>query len=167
MTSPTFNIRLSPSGPEIGTPPAQVGGGAGVTGRVWRFQGTGNGRNVPGTVAGDVAGLEACAVNILPNYKYDIEYVGFVTGTGGPFEATVLGSSDNGLTYPTILVQGPINNGVEADKCYVIRKTNVMNFGTAAIDHVKVQWTRTTSAGSDLTYGPGDCSVVISEWSTT
>ena len=133
----------------------------------WRFQGGGTARQVPGTAAGDVAGLESCIVNLLPGFTYDIEFTGFTSGTGGQFDAFVLGSTDGGATYPVPLVAGghqglrnPMHGGP-----YLLRNVEVTP--GAPIDHVKVQWQRSIASDTTLTYTPFDCALVIEEWHTT
>lgn len=167
--STTYPVRLSPSGPEIGNPPQQigVGDGSGATGRTWRFQGAGTSAQVPGSAAGDVAGLGALEVNLLEGYNYDIEFVGYTSGTGGQYKATILGSHDGGATYTTVLEQGPTNANATQPGVYVCRLTNVQVASGVVIDHVKVQWQRSVAAAADLTYLPTDCSLVIAEWSTS
>lgn len=167
--STTYPVRLAPSGPEIGNPPQVigVGDGSGQGGRCWRFQGAGTSTQVPGSAAGDVAGLGALAVNLLPGYSYDVEFIGYTSGTGGQYKATVLGSIDGGNTYPVVIEQGPTNANASEPGVYVCRLVNAAVAAGTVIDHVKVQWQRSIVAGADLTYLPTDCSLVIQEWSHT
>lgn len=165
----TYPFRLSPSGPEIGTPPQQIGigDGSGQIGRTWHFQGAGTTTQVPGTVAGDVLNLAALPVNLLNGYHYDVEFIGFTGGTGGQYKANVLGSVDNGATYTVVLLAGPDNALATDHGAYVARDCNVGVASNVVIDHVTVQWQRAVPAGADLTYEPKDCSLVIHEYSLT
>jgi hypothetical protein len=169
--STTFPVRLSPSGPEIGNPPAQigVGDGSGANGRCWRAQGYGNVAQVPGTAAGDVAGLGTIPVNLQTLYNYDVQFTGFVGGTGAGYKAIILGSHDNGATYPIVLHEGPKNDaqGGGQPQQYIARNIGVSVASNVVIDHVKVQWQKATAADAACTYDPTDCSIVIQEWSLT
>jgi hypothetical protein len=147
-----------------------VGDGSGQGGRAWRFQGYGNVIQVPGTTAGDVSGLGALPVDMKPNYQYDMMFVGFTSGTGGQYKATILGSHDGGATYPIVLEQGPESADAASTvsgKHYITRTVNVNVASNVVIDHVKVQWQRAVPADAALTYDPANCSLVIQEWSYT
>jgi hypothetical protein len=156
-------IRLSPSGPEIGTPPAQVGSSA-VAGRLWGQSGVGSNIQVPGTVAGDVPGLTSVAVDLLPTatgYRYDVECDAISFGTGGGWKLLLLGSSDNGVTFPTTVIETADYSSVN-----VGGTGRVHHWGVAlpvAIDHVKMQLQRNVAAGAALTCAPGDCTFKIRE----
>jgi hypothetical protein len=167
--STTFPIRLSPSGPEIGNPPAVVGVGDGsqAIGRQWQFQGTGSSVQInSGTGSVALLGLDALPVNLLPGYNYNVSFVGFTSGTGGDNYATILGSSDNGATYPHVLDQGgAIQSGWTG--VYVSRKVDVAVPANTVIDHVKVEWNYHVYSGNFLEYDPDHCSLVILESSYT
>lgn len=165
----TYPVRLAPSGPEIGSPPQQigVGDGSGQSGRNWRFQGSGTTTQVPGTAAGDALGLAALEVDLLPGYKYDVSIVGFTFGTGGQYEGYLLGSNDGGLTYAVMLLPGPAIANANQPGVYVARKVDVQVAPTTHITHVTMQWKRAIAAGADLTYEPSQTSVEICEWSTS
>lgn len=162
----TLKIRLSPSGPEIGNPPAQVGG-SGVAGRVWGATGIGAPDQVSGPAAADVPGLEAVPVNLLATasgYRYDIECDSETFGTGGSYRVSLLGSTDNGATYPVTLaaMAGDYQwSGAARLHLYGVA------VGAANVDHVKMQLQRSLAAGADLTYAPVDSTVRITEISPT
>ena len=156
----TLKVRLSPSGPEIGNPPAQVGGSP-VAGRIWGITGAGLNAQVPGAAAGDVPGASV-AVDLMPlasGYQYDVEVDANTFGTGGGWKVILLGSSDNGATYPTTII---------ATSDYQERGGvgRVHHWGVtlpAHIDHVKMQLQRNVPAGAALTYSPAECTARIRE----
>lgn len=166
MSSTTLQLRLSPSGPVIGTPPVLTGGNSSVTGRVWVAQGVGAVADVPGTAAGDIAGLEAVLVNLLPGYTYDVELDTQTfgdTGTNGGFDMIVLASHDNGVTYPDTLAQIP--DEIWKSGCGRMQVTNVVNPNAVAIDHVKCQLKSIKAAGGGFQYSPTASALRISEHS--
>jgi hypothetical protein len=163
----TFAVRLSPSGPEIGSPPQVVGIGDGSKqlGRVWEFQGTGTSRRIdPGTGTTNVSSFDALPVNLLPGYVYDVNFAGFTSGTGGSNYATVVGSSDGGATYPTQLEIGGV---VQGSGMYAARKTDVQVTPGTTIDHLRVIWHYQVNLGNFLDYDPTQCSLVVQEFSKT
>lgn len=156
----TQKIRLSPSGPEIGDPPAQVGD-SGVTGRIWGVTGAGAIAQVPGPDAGDVPGA-VVAVDLLPlasGYQYDVEGDANTFGTGGGWKVLLLGSSDGGATYPVTIAASDdyqTTSGVG----------RVHHWGVtlaAAINRVKMQLQRDVEPSGGLTYAPDNCTVRIRE----
>lgn len=168
-----LKIRLSPSGPEIGTPGAQVGD-SGVTGRIWGGSGIGSNATVPGPTAGDVPGLVSVPVDLRPaasGYQYDVECDAVTYGTGGGWRLLLLGSSDAGVTFPQTIV-------LSADYYLSGLPTNNSGNGTgrvhhwgvtvpSAIDHVKMQLQRNMAAGASLSYSPIDCTFKIREISSS
>lgn len=161
----TLKIRLSPSGPEIGDPPAQVGNSS-VAGRVWGKSGTdSSSANVPGTAVGDVTGsiaqvdLKASA----SGYRYDVEGDATTFGTGGDYKVIVVGSSDGGATYPHTLA-------ASADFMHFSGSGRVHLWGVAMpadIDHVKMQLQAQFAASTALTYVGDHCTWRITEISPT
>lgn len=152
-------LRLSPSGPEMGTPPAQIGGGALIPGREWYAQGTGADLvDVPNPAA-DVTGLSSVAVNMLAGYKYDLEVDAQFFGTTGGEEILVLGSSDGGGTYGAI--------GSTAAQLYTgsgrLHLTNV----AGPYDHLKVQLASTNPAANTCQYLPKLTALRVREYSTS
>lgn len=164
MTSPQ-QLRLSPSGPVIGNPPQLVGGNSNVDGRVWVAQGSGAAALVPGTAAGNISGLDAVLVNLLPAYKYDVELdtqtFGDV-GTSGGYDLLVLGSSDGGATYPTVLAQIP--DSIDRSGCGRLQVTNVSVVNT--IDHVRCQIRSLLASGGNFVYSPAASALRITEISS-
>jgi hypothetical protein len=162
----TFNVRLSPSGPEIGDPPSQIGGGGTtVAGRQWRVQGTGGAAvQVPGTLAADVAGA-VMPVNLKATssgYKYDIEVDATSYGTGGDWKATVLGSTDSGSTYAvTLLTHDSVNHYSGAMRLHGVS----VQVGANDITNVKVQLQQNVPANAAHTYVPNEVSLRITELS--
>lgn len=168
-----MKTRLSPSGPEMGTPGAQVGDSA-VTGRIWGATGVGSNANVPGNTPGDVPGLVSVPVDLRPaasGYQYDVECDAITFGTGGGWRILLMGSSDAGVTflqalavsadYYTSDVPGP-NSGNGTGR--------VHHWGVTvptAIDHVKLQLQRNEPASAGLTYSPTNCTFKIREISST
>jgi len=163
----TLNIRLSPSGPELGTPGAQVGDSA-VNGRIWGQSGIGSNTQVPGTLAGDVPGLESIAVDLRPaamGYQYDVECDAVTFGTGGGWKLLLLGSSDAGATFPTTVIES-----ADYYDTYIHGAGRVHHWGVtvpAAINRVKMQLQRNVAAGGGLTYSPPTCTFKIRELSPT
>lgn len=160
-------VRLSPSGPEIGTPGAQVGNSS-VAGRLWGSSGTGNNAQVPGTLAGDVPGLVSVAVDLKPTtsgYQYDVECDAIGFGTGGGWKLLLLGSSDGGLTFPTTVIESNDYSSVNVGGTARVHHWGVTV--ASAIDHVKMQLQRNVAANAALTYSPLDCTFKIREISPT
>jgi hypothetical protein len=158
----TFKIRLSPSGPEIGTPGAQVGDSA-VAGRIWGQTGVGSNTQVPGTLAGDVLGLENVVVDMKPSasgYTYDVEADTNTFGTGGLYRITVLGSTDSGSTFGVSLCT--MNADFQTSGAGRLHHFSVSS-GLAVINRVKMQLTRSIPAAADLTYAPVDSTLRITE----
>lgn len=166
MSNPQ-QLRLSPSGPVIGSPPVLVGGGSSVSGRVWVAQGVGVATTIPGTAAGDMLGLEAVVVNLLPSttgYKYDVELDTQTfgdTGTNGGYDMLVLASHDGGATYPDTLAQIP--DEMWKSGCARLQVTNVTNPNAVAIDHVKCQLKSIKAATPGFDYSPTASALRITE----
>ena len=168
MSNP-LQLRLSPSGPVLGNPPALVGGNSLVPGRVWVAQGVGNATPTPGTAAGDVLGLEAVPVDLKPGalgYRYDVEFdtqtFGDV-GTNGGFAVIILASHDGGATYPDTLAQIP--DSIWKSGCARLQVTNVSNVNAVAIDHVKCQLRSLKATAGGFTYSPSSSALRITETS--
>lgn len=168
MSNPQ-QLRLSPSGPVIGTPPVLVGGNSSVAGRVWVKQGVGAVQTVPGTAAGDILGLESVLVNLLPSttgYKYDVELDTQTfgdTSTNGGYDLIVLGSHDGGATFPDTLAEIP--DEMWKSGCGRLQVTNVTNPNAVAIDHVKCQIKSIKAATGGFQYGPTASALRITEQS--
>ena len=83
MTTPTNNVRLSPSGPFIGDPGVRTGPGA--TGLVFRAHGAGDGttamNGVTATALAPMDGL-TLAVDMQPGYKYEARLYAEYQGQG-------------------------------------------------------------------------------------
>jgi len=162
----TLKIRLSPSGPEIGTPAAQVGDSA-VAGRVWGKTGVGSNTQVPGTAAGDVLGLEAVVVDMrstASGYTYDVEADTNTFGTGGLYRVAVYGSTDSGSTY-NVLLMGMNADLLDSGVCR-LHHWGVLT-GANPINRVKMQLQRSIAADADLVYAPVDSTLRITEISPT
>ena len=160
-----LTARLSPSGPVIGNPPAQIGGGAKVPGRLWVAQGAGNNANVPGAAAGDVPGLEHTTVDLQPaatGYKYDVEVDVETFGTGGGFVINLLGSVDAGANYTSMHTPAGTQDFSGGGRLHL---TNVTNAAATPINRIKVQLQRNVPAAADLTYAPADCCLRVREYS--
>jgi hypothetical protein len=71
MTTPTFKVRLSPSGRFIGKPGLLYGPGS--PGRAWRHHGAGSAQTIPTAAATAITGMDVVPVDILPGYLYDNE----------------------------------------------------------------------------------------------
>lgn len=161
-----LQMRLSPSGPVIGTPPVLTGGNAIVPGRVWLGQGAGAAQQVPGVAAGNVLGLESVPVNLLPaaaGYRYDLEFetnTFGVVGTGGYF-VVVLASHDGGATFPDTLA----TNTVELKYTGVgrVQVTNVTNPNAVPIDRIRCQLRSLAAAAGTFTYSPTASALRITE----
>lgn len=165
----TIPIRLSPTGPEIGVPPAQLGN-SDVAGRIWGFQGSGsNLANVPGTGEGIIPGLDACVVDLKPStsgYRYDIQASTNTFGTGGGYIMTVYGSTDAGSTFPVVIAT--LLDPYESSGVALIRKYLPLPVAvTATINRMKVTLERNIAAGTDLQYVPSDSALVIREISAS
>ena len=171
-----LQLRLSPSGPVIGTPPALTGGNSDVLGRVWTAQGSGVNTPVPGTAAGDILGLESTVVDLKPaavGYSYDVELdvqtfgpVGSGEGGPGGYDLVILGSHDGGLTFPDTLASIPV--GVDrliVSGCGRIQVTNVTNPNAVDIDHVKCQIVSALATDPGFTYSPTSAALRITETS--
>ena len=156
--NPVQLVRLSPSGPQLGNPPSQIGGGALIPGRSWVAQGRGSTRiNVPNPPA-DVAGLEAVPVNFRAGYRYDVEVDAVFYGTSGGIEINLLASLDGGATYGAIVTTPPeISTG--SLRAHV---TNV----TATYDHLKVQVATTNPSSSSCLYQPDLTALKITEYTS-
>lgn len=167
----TLQMRLSPSGPVIGTPPVITGGNSSAAGRVWVAQGSGIATKVPGTAAGDMLGLESTLVDLKPGaqgYSYDVELDTQTfgdTGTGGGFDLIVLGSHDGGNTFPDTLAQIP--DSMWKSGCGRLQVTNVQNPNAVSIDHVKCQIKSliAPSGGTNFVYAPTASALRITETS--
>jgi hypothetical protein len=171
MVMNPLQMRLSPSGPVIGNPPVLVGGPSNVAGRVWVAQGAGAAQQVPGTAAGDALGLESVVVNLLPavaGYKYDLEFETNTfgdLGTNGGYDMIVLGSHDNGATYPDTLASNP--DAIIRTGAGRLQVTNVTNPNAVPIDHVKCQLKSIKAAAGGFTYSPTASALRITEISPT
>lgn len=168
----TLKIRLSPSGPEIGDPAAQVGNSA-VAGRVWGKSGVGSNVVVPGSAAGDIPGLESVPVDMKPTssgYQYDLEADSNTFGTGGLYRIAVYGSTDSGATFPVLLMS--INPGGIGGGDYLLSGAARLHHwgfesGANTINRVKMQIQRPTGQDNALTYAPADSTIRITEISPT
>lgn len=133
----TFNpnrpIRLSPSGPFIGNPPAMLGpSNAGIVFRA-------NGANVTGpglSTTTAIPGLSSLAWSLPSGYLYDIEVDGEVAGaTAGVVTCAVEVSSDGGLSWVTA---NPLrmNYAIAGNACFRVHE--VAFAPTAAVNLVRV-----------------------------
>lgn len=159
MVAPVQLVRLSPSGPELGTPPAQVGGGALIAGRMWTAQGTGAVIDVPNPVA-DVPGLGAVPVDMRAGYTYDVEVDTMAFGTGGNFQVLVLGSTNGGGTYTAVGLGGNVSQLHTG--CARLRLPSA----TGPWDHLKVQINTSDVAGATCQYAPALTALKVQEYST-
>jgi hypothetical protein len=155
--NPVQFVRLSPSGPELGQPPQQVGGGALIAGRLWLAQGTGA-TIAMGTVLTDVPGLEAVPVDLRVGYKYDIEVDTLVIGTGGNFQMMLLGSNNGGVTYTGAGLGG--NLPQVKSGCGRLR----LPLTDGPWDHLKVQLVSTDVSGPN--YSPTFTALKVREYSS-
>lgn len=166
MTINTYAARLSPSGPLIGTPPGQVGGGSTVPGRVWLAQGSGEEHQVPGTAAGSITGLDAVTVDLKPGvsgYRYDIEFEAPTFGTGGGFALNVAESTD-GINYTVIYVPQGLLLFSGHSRLHI---TDYSNPHAVPIVSLKCLLVRDVPADASLTYIPDEASLRVREWSTS
>jgi hypothetical protein len=160
-----LQMRLSPSGPVIGTPPVLVGGTALIPGRVWLGQGAGNAAQVPGAAAGNVLGLESVLANLLPGttgYKYDLEFETNTFGSGNEsYVLIVLGSHDGGLTFADTLASSPAS--IIWTGSGRIQITNYSNPNAVPIDHIRCQLKSGAAASGAFTYSPTASALRITE----
>jgi hypothetical protein len=157
--SPVQLVRLSPSGPELGQPPAQIGGGALIKGRTWVAQGTGaNLVNTPNPAA-NVSGLSAVPVDMRAGYKYDVEVDAQFFGTTGGVEIVLFGSSDGGNTYGGIASTLPLD---ATGSC----RLHVPNM-IGPYDHLRVQVVTSFVSSADCQYLPQLTALKVTEYSTS
>lgn len=156
-----YTLRVSPSGAQVGNPPAQLNTGNFQGGdSPWIYEGEGAERSIPGSsAAGDFAGLEACPVSLLPGYAYDLDFTmnSYASGgTSGSFNIVILGSLQS---TPTVF-----NQAVAASYGYswvfpgTARLRSVFSVvpGSEPIVALKVQLRSTVAAGAGLGYLPAE-----------
>lgn len=90
MTTPTVRIRLSPSGPFIGTPPQRVGPGS--TGVIARAHGAGTPIALTATGYYPIPGMSAVPVDMEPGYLYEVDLKSEVLVTGLSFSGGLYGT---------------------------------------------------------------------------
>lgn len=160
-------IRLSPSGPIIGTPPSVVGNSAQAA-REWGKTGSGGITNVPGTSAGDVLGLSSVVTDLKPattGYQYDV-YVstnvfGENEGNGRLWRMHIQASTDAGATFPIVIYDQPEDYNQEG--AGLIRHFTFANPTATNIDRVRVRLQRAVSASTSMQYDPEETTIVITE----
>lgn len=164
-------VRLSPSGPIIGSPPTLVGISS-QAGREWGQTGSGALTNVPGTAAGDAAGLSSVVTDLRPGttgYQYDVylstNVFGANEGNGRLWSMFISGSTDGGLTFPISIYAQPANYNQEG--AGLIRHFTFSNPSASNINRVKVQLQRAVSASTSMQYDPEETTIVITEISPT
>jgi hypothetical protein len=164
-------IRLSPSGPIIGAPPALVGNSAQAA-REWGKTGTGALTNVPGTAAGDALGLSSVVTDLKPattGYQYDVylstNVFGANEGNGRFWKMFVDGSTDGGATFPIVIYAQTDNYNQEG--AGLIRHFTFANPNAANINRVRVQLQRAVAAAITMQYDPEETTIVITEISPT
>jgi hypothetical protein len=161
--NPVQFVRLPPSGCELGSPGALVGGGSSVIpGRLWTAQGTGDNQVQTPDSSTDVPGLEAIAVDMRTGYKYDCEVDAQFFGTTGTVQITLLGSL-NGGGY-TIIGSSYPNN--PSGRTYS-KRLHFTNIAGGLYDHLKVQVINTAGAQATCTYLPKLTALKVLEYTTS
>jgi hypothetical protein len=94
-------------------------------------------------------------------YRYDVEVDTVLFGTGGNFTLTVLGSSDNGVTYTGV---GGFGSNLVQAKTGCGRFHNVEVLGK--FDHVQVSLSTSDAASADCQYVPALTALKIREYTT-
>jgi hypothetical protein len=167
-TDRVIAVRLSPSGPEIGTPSSVVGISA-QAGREWGKSGVGAITNVPGASAGDALGLESVPVDLRPassGYQYDVFLSTNVFGasetTGRFWKMAIDGSTDGGATFAVPIYAQP--QAYNHEGAGLIRHFTFSNPTALTINRVRVQLQRTAvPASASMTYDPTETTIVITE----
>lgn len=158
-------IRLSPSGMEIGNPPASIGGNS-VAGREWLAQGTDvNQVQVPGTAAGDIMTMDTDLKASNSGFKYDIQCETNTYGTGGEYRMILLGSTNGGTDgYPVALITPGASDDIFNSGTGRITSFGTLTVpGNLAINKVKMQMQRAVPAGTGLLYVPAQTRIYIRE----
>lgn len=159
-------IRLSPSGMEIGNPPANIGGNA-IVGREWLAQGTDTTvANVPGTVAVNVLECDVDLKASTSGFKYDVSGDTNTYGTAGQYEMIIVGSTNGGTDgYPVQIQKNHAlyqNSG--AARLTFFGQLTVP--GNLPVNKVAVQMRNSIPANPSLTYCPAETRLHIREISS-
>lgn len=149
-------VRLSPSGAELGSPPAQIGGGGSlIAGRTWYNQGTGDALVNTPNPASHVVDMP---VDMRAGYTYDIEVDGQFFGTTGNVEIFLNGV--HGSDPPSIIksIHASTYNG--SNRLHV---TNV----TGVFDHIYAEFGSTSPAAATCQYLPKLTALKVTEYSSS
>lgn len=152
-------VRLSPSGAELGSPPAQIGGGGAlIAGRTWFAQGTGDALvNTPNPAA-SVPGLTSVPVDMRAGYQYDIEVDAQFFGTTGNVQITLNGVS--GVTPPSVINSSHASTYNGSNRLHL---TNV----TGVFDHLYIEVSSTSPAAATCQYLPKLTALKVTEYSSS
>lgn len=161
VPNPTQLVRLSPSGPELGTPPQQIGGGALIPGREWYAQGTGADLVQTPNPAADVPNLSSVAVDMRVGYKYDLEVDAQFFGTTGQPEITLIGLV--GVTPTTIKSSTPFSPSGHTGSC----RLHLTYTPGTAFDHLEVKVANAAGAEATCQYLPQLTALRVREYSTS
>lgn len=174
-------IRISPSGPVVGSPPVLVGG-ATQDGRVWRYRGDGSGGviNLPGDgPSNPIPGLSALTVDLKSGYNYDLEVDVWAQGAGrqqlrkdtqlpmkvGPgIPSYLIGVLFSRATPGT----GGVSQLQYTFDVVASGRLHALLSGYTDDDYTQMLvWVQrmTGTPGSDLIYNPGQCVVNLTEYS--
>lgn len=151
-------VRLSPSGPEMGSPPAQIGGGALIPGRTWFAQGTGDTLIDTPNPAASVAGLTSVPVDMRAGYTYDIEVDAQFFGTTGNVQ--ILLNGVNGANPPSLINSSHASTYNGSNRLHI---TNV----TGVFDHLYVEVASTSPAANTCQYLPQLTALKVTEYSSS